>query len=157
MALRDDLLPVVDSLRGLAGEFGFRPFTAVTLRTRTWSGGRPGAGAAADATLALTAGGQPAKVRRLSTREVHGSAGRYTEGDLLVGPLTPAFTRPDLTTGGYTAAALTPTSTSRAVERHVVLVGPGEPAGGSVWTIVDARFEGSLGYTLVITRTERTA
>lgn len=155
MSLRDDLLPLVDELRALPGEFGFRPMTSVVLRTRTWSGAEPGDGTHTDANLALTTGGQPAKVAQLSSREVQASAGRYTDADFKIGPLTPSFTREDATTGGYTPAELAPSSSARNVERHVILTGPGESA--SEWIIVGETFTTSFRYSLVIRRTERVA
>ena len=37
MSLRDDLIPVIDELRGLPNDFGLRRFSVV-LRRRVWSG-----------------------------------------------------------------------------------------------------------------------
>lgn len=155
MSLRDDLLPLVDELRALPGELGFRPFTSVVLRTRTWSGEEPGDGTPTDVNLALETGGQVVKVAQLTSREVQASAGRYTQADFKVGPLTPQHTREDTTTGGYTPTQLAPSTTARNVERHIILTGPGEP--GSEWIIVGETFTGSFRYSLIIRRTERTA
>jgi hypothetical protein len=155
MALAQDLLPLIESLRAIPGELGFRPYTSVRLRTRTWSGAEPGDGTATDAFLALTTGGQPAKVREITSREVQSSGGRYTDADFVVGPLTPQHTPTGGGSAGYTPAELDPSSSARNVERHVVLVGPGDAA--SEWTIVDAKLDRPLRYTLVIRRTERTA
>lgn len=147
MALRDDLLPMIDELRAIPGELGFRPYTAVRFRTRTWSGERPGDGTSTDVLLALETGGQPAKVERLSGRLIAASAGRYLDGDLRVGPLTPSF---------YSPEQLAPSSTAPNVERHLLLEGPGEPAEGSVWAIVDRDTSRSISWYLVVRRTERT-
>ncbi len=149
--LRDDLLPDVDDLRGLAGELGFRPYASVVLRETTWSGTRPKDGTSTVADLALAAGGYPARVQLVSSRVVQASGGRYVDGDMRIGPLTPAFSG-----GGYTPAQLAASSSAPNVERHVVLVGPGEPGGGSYWTIVGTEFSEALGYSLVVRRTERT-
>lgn len=148
MALRDDLLPMIDELRALPGELGFRPYTSVRIRARTWTGERPGDGTSSDAFVALTTGGQPAKVERLSGRQVAASAGRYLDGDLRVGPLTPTFVAP---------SQLDPSSNAPNVERHLVLEGPGEPAGGSVWTIIERDVSRSISWYLIVRRTERTA
>lgn len=155
MALAQDLLDLIEGLRGLPGELGFRPYTSVRLRTRTWSGAEPGDGTATDSFLALTTGGQPAKVRQISSREVAASGGRYTDADFVVGPLTPAHTASGGGTAGYTPTQLAPNSTARNVERHVVLVGPGEAS--SEWLIVGSQLDRALRYTLTIRRTERTA
>lgn len=138
---------MIDELRAIPGELGFRPYTSVRFRARTWSGERPGDGTAADAFLALTTGGQPVKVERLSGRLIAASAGRFLDGDLRVGPLTPSF---------YTPEQLDPSSAAPNVERHLVLEGPGEPAGGSVWTILDLDTSRSISWYLVARRTERT-
>ncbi len=149
MTLRDDLLPRIEALRGIPGALGFRPYTSVVLRTRTWSGAEAGEGTATDVNLPLTAGGYPAKVRQITAREVATSAGRYTDADFVVGPLTPAFDG-----GGYTAAQLAPGTSNARVERHVVLTGPGEDA--SEWLIVGDQKDRALRYTLTIRRTQRT-
>lgn len=154
MTLRDDLLPQIEALRGIPGQLGFRPYTSVVLRTRTWSGAEPGDGTHSDASLSLTAGGQPAKVRQISAREVQASGGRYTDADFIVGPLTPEHTAPGGGSAGYTPAQLAPGSSARNVERHVVLTGPGETA--SEWLIVGDQKDRALRYTLTIRRTERT-
>lgn len=152
MSLVSDLLPMIDELRGLPGQLGARPFTSVRLRTRTWSGQRPGDGTPTDVFVALETGGEAVGVRNLSSREVYASAGRYTDADYRLGPLTPAFDG-----GGYTPAQLAPSSGARNVEKHVILIGPGEPDAGSVWTIVGTDLTNAIGYFLTIRRTERTA
>lgn len=154
MTLRDDLLPQIEALRGIPGALGFRPYTSVVLRTRTWSGAEPGDGTHTDENLSLTAGGQPAKVRQISAREVQASGGRYTDADFIVGPLTPRHTAPGGGSAGYTAAQLAPGSSARNVERHVVLTGPGESS--SEWLIVGDQKDRALRYMLTIRRTERT-
>lgn len=154
MTLRDDLLPRIEALRAIPGQLGFRPYTSVVLRTRTWSGAEPGDGTHADSNLVLATGGQPAKVRQISAREAQASGGRYTDADFMVGPLTPEHTAPGGGAAGYTAAQLAPGSTARNVERHVVLTGPGETA--SEWLIVGDQKDRSLRFMLTIRRTERT-
>lgn len=151
MTLRDDLLPRIDALRAIPGQLGFRPYTSVRVRTRTWSGERPGDGTPIDTFVALTTGGQPAKVSAMSVRAVASSNGQYLDGDCVVGPLTPTFDG-----GGYDPADIASSSTAPNVERHVVLEGPGEPSGGSVWAIINPNTSRALRYTLVIRRTERT-
>jgi len=154
VSLRDDLLPVCDEVRGLAGSFGLRMYTTVSVRTTTWSGERPGEGTAAVVDLALTANGQPVKVRQISSRIVQASAGRYEDEDLVIGPITPRFTSP--TTGGYTPDQLKPWSGARNVERHVLLRSAEEGTGpAALWSIVQAHFEKPFGYELVVRKTER--
>jgi len=152
VTLRDTLLPRIDALRAIPGELGFRPYTSVRIRTRTWSGTRPGDGTPADEWTDLTTGGQPAKVSQMNVRAIAASNGQFLDGDCVVGPLTPTFSG-----GGYDPSDIASSSTARNVERHVVLQGPGEPEAGSVWAIINPNTSRSLRYTMVIRRTERTA
>lgn len=102
MTLRTDLLPIVDELRALAGPSGFDVRTSrLTVRTRTWAGGRRGLGPASDSDLDLA---QIYKIREVSTREIASSGGLFEMGDIKVGPITPT----DVSGGGYTAAQLAP-------------------------------------------------
>lgn len=88
MALPDDLLPLVESLRGLPGQLGFRPYTSVAIRTRTWTGAEPGDGTSSDVTLSLAAAGNPLGCGDHLARGA-ASAGRYTAANSMrVGPLT---------------------------------------------------------------------
>lgn len=153
MTLRDDLLPQIEALRAIPGRLGFRPYTSVALRTRTWSGAEPGDGTPTDVSLSLTTGGQPVKFRQITSREVAASAGRYTDADFVVGPLTPQHPAPGGGTAGYTPAQINPSSSARNVERHVVVTGPGEAA--TEWVIVGEQLDRALRYTLTVRRTER--
>lgn len=117
MTLRDRMSKLADTVRGLPSRssVGERT-TSVTIRTRTYAGGRRGSdGPKTDVDVVLT----PApKVREVSQRDITGSAGRYTVGDVKVGPITPSYP-----TGGYTEAQLAPTSSSSGVEVFYVLEG----------------------------------
>ncbi len=102
MTLRTDLLPVVDELRALAGPSGFDVRTSqLTVRARTWAGGRRGLGPATDSDLVLP---QIYKIREVKTQEIASSGGLFEMGDVLVGPITPT----DVSGGGFTAAQLAP-------------------------------------------------
>jgi hypothetical protein len=102
MTLRTDLLPVVDELRALAGPSGFDVRTSrLTVRTRTWAGGRRGLGPVTNSDLVLA---QSYKFRELTSKEVASSGGVFEMGDLRVGPITPT----DVSGGGYTEAQLAP-------------------------------------------------
>lgn len=102
MSLRDDLLPVVDSLRQLPNTLGVSRY-AVTIRRRSWSGGAPGLGNATDTDTVLT---PSPNVRVLTSKEVADSGGTYREGDFRVFGITPAYS--GSTSGGYTPAQLDP-------------------------------------------------
>lgn len=149
---RDEILPDFDEARHVADDFGLRQFRTI-VRTTTWSGARVGEGAPTHADLELS---PRARVRNLDTRTIAGSAGRYTEGDFRIDKITPAYPPgAGPYTGGYTPDQVAPPVTARNVEVHYRLIGPGEPAGGSLWTIVGTNFDRNFGYTLVVRRTER--
>lgn len=119
MSLRDDLLPVVDAARKITEDLGQRT-TALTIRTRTWSGGRIGLGASSDSDLVL-----PARysIKELSATQVNqivsGSGGAYGPGRYIRLWVTPAFTG-----GGYTQDQLDPDG-SDGVEIIHILSGSG--------------------------------
>jgi len=120
MTLRTDLLPVVDELRALAGPSGFDVRTSqLTVRTRTWAGGRRGLGPVTDSDLDLA---QSYKIREVSTREIASSGGLFEMGDIKVGPITPT----DVSGGGYTEAQLAPEGQTGT---EVVYVVTGDLAG----------------------------
>lgn len=90
--LRTDLIPVVDAGRQLVAELGFRQRT-ITLRTRTWSGGRPGSGAATDVDVELTP--RP-KVAEPPAKLIYDAPGQYEAGDLIVSKISATLTEQDI-------------------------------------------------------------
>lgn len=113
MSLRARMLPVFDRLRVLTGptRFDLRP-TGLSIVSRRWTSGAVGVEPDDPATPAFvdTRLDLPATyaVRQLTTREIASSAGRYETGDVKVGPLTPAYTATDGSTGGVSEAQLKP-------------------------------------------------
>jgi hypothetical protein len=101
MSLRDDLVPVVDELRALPDELGFRPYTTV-IRTTTWTGGEPGRGTRQ--TTDLTISPVP-KVSDVPERLIHAAPGKYEQGDRFVSKISATYTRAQLT-GGDVAAGV---------------------------------------------------
>lgn len=120
MGLRDELNAVADGVRALAGssDIDERP-TTVTIRQRTWDGGRVRFGNATDVDLVLTPN---PKVRQLTQQEVYAAGGLYQTGDVRIGPITPAYSTSS-SSGGYTAAQLKPVITTDGVELLYVLSG----------------------------------
>lgn len=99
MALRDDLLPVVDAGRTLAKSLGLRQRT-VSTRLRVWSGGVVGRGTATDTDTVIS----PApKVREPPGRFVNETAGKFLEGDVQLTKLSASLSDAALT-GGTLAA-----------------------------------------------------
>lgn len=146
MSIRSSALKLATKLRALPSSPGVDIYTtSVTIRTRTWAGGRKGAeGASTDVDLLLTP--RP-KVREVSQREIAGPAGRYQAGDVRVGPITPANAA-----GGYSEAQLAPTASASGTEILYVLAGgiTGE------YTRVDLQTDKALSYFLVLRRKRST-
>jgi hypothetical protein len=120
MSLRDDLLPVVDEARKITQDLGQRT-TSLTVRTRTWSGTRPGDGIPTDVDLVI-----PARysIKELSPSAVNqlvsNSGGSYGPGRYVKLWVTPAFNG-----GGYTQEQLSPDNSADNVEIIYVLAGSG--------------------------------
>lgn len=128
MALRDSLLPLVDTLRALPATFGLRRF-AVTIRRRTWSGAQQGEGTATDHDIPLI----PApRVRDITNRdmsipvaELRASSTGDTQGNIYrITGITPQYTNGGVT-GGYLAEQirLWPSKDTGGAENLVVLAG----------------------------------
>lgn len=102
--LRESLLPVVESIRGIPGPIGVDVrTTTVTRRLRTWSGASVGLGAPTDSDITISP--RPKVLETMAGNEV------------LVGPITP---KQGAT--GYSQSDLLPT-TSAAQEVSWVLAG----------------------------------
>lgn len=122
--LKDDLLPLIDELRGLAGEYGFRPIE-VWVRVVEWSGPRAGVGTKTETDTRLLAGGRNPKVRELSRKDVVAGESEYVHARYEIGPLTPKFPG-----GGVAAATLNPPKGENATEVFYILKGDGLPEEG---------------------------
>lgn len=122
MTVRDDLLPLVYSVRAIPGQFGLRVHT-VDVRVTTWTGAHPGDGAEYDVTTTpiTESDGQPPKVRFLTDEEI--AVGQLATGTVEVGPITPSHG----TDGGTDLAVLKPEDEGTVV--HYILTGPEFPTG----------------------------
>ena len=99
--LRDDLIPIVDELRRevVDGIAGLR-ISTVSIRRRSWSGGRLGTGTPTDADLVLD------PVPRVGSPTPHdrsSEAGKYEEGDLVADRISLTYTEDQLS-GGLSAS-----------------------------------------------------
>ena len=129
------LLPALDSIRGIAGQLGLRPYT-VTIYVDVWSGSRVGLGTktSSSTTLTNTSGppSQPVRVAQVSRKEIIASGGLYTDRDFKIGPMTPAYGAfINSFAGGNTGAQLDPPPTNAQVEVLWNVIGPGLPGEGS--------------------------
>lgn len=145
MTLRTDLLPVVDTLRALTGPSVLDIRTAqLTIRTRVWSGGYIGEGTAADSDLVLP---KQYKVENLTSKEVASSGGRFEDGAMRIGPITP-----DYVTGGYAPSDLKPTVTNDATE--VIYILAGQVAGE--YSLAQLRTDKPFSYFITVNRKRTT-
>ena len=151
MSLRSSALKTANILRGLASKPAIDIYTtSVTVRTRTWAGGRIRAdGGKVDEDVVLAP--RP-KVRELNQREITGSGGRYVAGDVRVGPLTPAHD--DNPGVGYTIAQLAPEATTNGVEILYVLEGESGITG--TFTRIDLKTDRAFSYWLILRATRAT-
>jgi hypothetical protein len=131
-----DLRQSLDEIRGIAGELGLRPYT-VTLRTRTWTGQRPGKGMPTETSTELLNGaGQPVRVQQVSTKDVIASGGQLSDRQLRVGPMTPAYAASlGLPAGGYVDGQIDPPLPGVPTPTDVqwIVTGPSIPPGGIVY------------------------
>lgn len=124
MSLKDDLLPLVDELRGIPGELGFRPYQ-VWVRKTVYAGPRVGIGASSVTETRLLVGGQDPKVREIRRHdEVAGSLEAFA-GEYEIGPLTPEFA-----TGGISEDTINPEKTSTPTAVTFLIKGSGLPDSG---------------------------
>jgi hypothetical protein len=123
-SLRDELLPVVDEARAIAGELGFRPYQ-VWLRTVKYSGTRVGEGTATVTEKRLLVGGKDPKVQIRKSADVVAGTPEFQEITYDVGPLTPQFAG-----GGTDINDIGPDNTGVPTEVFFVLKGPGLPSAG---------------------------
>lgn len=150
--LRDALLPIVDTIRGIPVIFGLRPHITLVL-IRTWSGERPGIGTFIDTTVGLKVSGGLGfvKVRNVQQHEVIASGGLYTDQDLIVGPITPPYQ--GSATDNDSIALFDPPTTANATEIHFNIQGPGYSLAGDWFKKIAQRTDQSFRYMLWIRKT----
>jgi hypothetical protein len=131
MALKDDLLPLVDELRAIPGELGFRPYQVFVRKTQ-YAGPRIGVGAVSVTETQLFVGGQNPKVREKKSRDVVAGTSEFAEMTFEIGPLTPAFPG-----GGIADEIVSPEKNSTPTTIHFLLKGPGLPESGLLCKRID--------------------
>lgn len=126
MSLKDDLLPLIDDLRSIPGELGFRPYS-VTIRITTWSGQRVGEGTSTITETRLLVGGQNPKVREVRNKDDVVGNVDYSNTLWEIGPITPAFPG-----GGYDLGVLNPKNDGTSKTTQYILRGPRLPPNGLI-------------------------
>ena len=150
------LIPALDSIRGIAGTMGLRPYT-VTIIVDKWAGSRVGQGTKTSASLTLTntmgPPSEPVRVRQVSRKDIIASGGLYTERDFKIGPMTPAYAAYiNQFAGGSSDPQLDPEATNVPTEVVWQMLGPGLPAAGAIFAKVGEEAT-SLHYLLYLRQT----
>lgn len=146
MSLRTALLSIAEAARSISGPTGVDIRTnQLTIRTRTWSGGRVRLGTPTDSDLVLPA---HYPIREVNSQELNSSGGRYEIGDIKVAHITPS----DGAGVGYTPAQLKPAVTANNVEVIYIINGPSAGEYG----IVELNTMRPFSYTLILRRSSRT-
>jgi hypothetical protein len=140
MALRDDLLPLVSSVRSIAGQIGIR-MHSVAIVSGSWSGDHTGDGTEDQTATAITeAGGHPPKVRWLNDEQI--AVGQLAKGTVEIGPITPSFPG-----GGTDLATLVGAALTRGETIHLRITGPAHP-DGALYRVIDIRADRAFRYML---------
>lgn len=141
--LKDDLVPVVDAARAIAGELGFRPFQ-VWVRVTTYAGTRVGQGASSYTdTRLLVGGGQNPRVREVRRKDVIAGSNTFVDAQYDIGPLTPQFPG-----GGTAESVVDPQRPSSPTEVHYLIKGRNLPATGLLCQKIESSFDRPLRTTI---------
>lgn len=155
MSLRDDLLPVADTLRGLPQQFGLRRF-AVTLRRRVWPGDEIGSGTPTNQDLVLLPSPRvrylPPFARQMEA--ILAAGGKITDRYYRVDKITPYYLDSNGNPGGYTPDQLRlrvgPDLPN--VEPVAVLVGDDGIAFECTQVILE--IDRAFGYSMILQQTD---
>lgn len=143
MSLADDLKPILDNARAIAGDLGFRPFS-VSVRVQDWSGGQAGKGTMVETITPLTVGnGQNVKVEQVSQRDIFLSGGLYQALDLKV-TVTAGYS------GGGVAIATFDPPVVKGRNVDFKLIGPGLPATGAYFNKIGQDVSSALTYRIYL-------
>lgn len=150
MTFRDDILPALDSVRGVPGELGLR-LNSVVVRVKTTTGVRPGivggTTTTTDTSLKVGGGTQNPKVTEVSARDVVASGGLYEAGDYRIGPLTHEWAN-----GGTDLDTVNPTTTTTGREVLYILTGPSFPSTGAICKRVSDEVLPNFHISIVVRR-----
>ncbi len=150
--LREALLPVVDALRGIPAQLGLRQHSVYVV-SRTWSGSRVGLGTNTDTTKHeyVALGQYDTKITMVSAKDIIASGGMYTDQDLKVGPITPAYTGSSVNNAAITD--FDPTPGNSPTEIFFKITGPGYPTAGAWFKKISQDVTGNFRYTFIVRKT----
>jgi hypothetical protein len=141
---RDRMRALADRIRNVATPM--RTVTVVVLE-RTWPGKlRQPNTTPHDVETALPI---RYKVRELNSREISGSGGRYEDGAVKVGPITPPYST--MGGGGFTESQLNPTGSSHI---EVLYILSGDKSGE--YKLADLETTKALSWFLILNRSRST-
>lgn len=144
--------PYLDKARAVWGNtatLNMRPWRVYAIK-RTWSGARIGQGAKTDVVTEITCAGAPPKVKQLSDEDIVSSGGRYNQGDVRVGPLTPLYATSS-GNGGVDLSTFMPSPVSGVPsEVFFKVTGPGYPAEGGFFKMLSNDGSFTTNYTFVL-------
>lgn len=126
MTLKDDLLPLIDRLRAIPADLGFRPYQ-VWVRTTTWTGSRFGVGTKTVTDTRLLVGGKDPKVREVRRKDAVAGTSELVNADYEIGPLTPEFA-----SGGVAESTINPQKGNDPGTVLFLIKGPGMPEEGQL-------------------------
>jgi len=113
-----------------AGQIQLREYTT-TIKTTSWSGGRPGLGTAVNQTIAVVGySGVHAKIRQVSKQEVMLSGGTLKDQDVVLGPICLPYQTTFGVTGGMSPSLFSP-APNGANEMFINIQGVNMPTGGA--------------------------
>ena len=112
---------------------------------RTWDGARRGSGNYVDVIWADIP--QQYLMKHVSTQEIQNSGGRFEQGDIKMGPITPAYNTGSAA-GGWSDSVLHPSAVDNGTEFIYALVG--EHTGN--YRLVSALTLPTFSYFLVLRR-----
>jgi hypothetical protein len=116
---RPGWISLIDSVRNILGptNLDIRP-NKLIIRTRIWSGDRPGIGTYTDSDLELP---QKFKIKQLETHEIASSGGKFELGDIEVSHITPG----EVVAGvGFSVDQLAPPVAASNIETLYIIQGP---------------------------------
>jgi hypothetical protein len=155
MALRDDLLPLMDLSSQLQQDFGL-PRYAVTVRVRTWAGAFGDGGAHTDADLPILPSCDVQLMKPFSAQmsAIMMAGGTIEDRYFKISGLTPRYTDPTTgTPGGYTPQELAPKTDNEKTE--VVYLLTGDDGIALECTLVAKEFDDPFEYVLTVREKRR--
>jgi len=139
MALADDLIAVIWSIRSIPGQFGLRPHT-VQIINRFAYGQHTGDVDLSSATPLVEHGNTNPKVRWLDDEAL--AVGGLPSGTVEIGPITPKFDA-----GGTALATLDARNLDTGDSLHLLITGPKHPSG-ALYKVVRINADRAMHYML---------